>query len=105
MNRYIKLLALTALAVTAVAASSANAEVTKFTAGSESGIITSTNIGSSEKFVTKNGNVECTSFHLVGTFTAASFNGLTMTPTFTGCKVFGFASATVTTTGCTYTFK
>ena len=106
MIRNIKLLALTALAalaVTAVAASAAHAEQTTFTAGSTSGTITATNSGT-ETFSTVNGTVVCKTSHLVGTFTATSFTTLTVTPTYTGCEAFGFAEATVTTTGCTYTF-
>jgi hypothetical protein len=91
-----------ALALTAVMASAAQATTT-FTAGSSSGKIQVTQT-TEQVFTTNAGTVRCTGSTQTGTFTAASFTSLTVTPSYSGCKAFGFLSATVDVAGCSYTF-
>jgi hypothetical protein len=105
MTRNIKVLGLAivaALALTAVMASAAQATTT-FTAGSSSGKIEAVQT-TEQVFTTTSGTVRCTGATQVGSFTTASFTSLTVTPSYSGCKAFGFLSATVDTEGCTYTF-
>jgi hypothetical protein len=86
------------LALTAVSASAASA------ANYTSSVYPTTGTGESalgnDLFTTEAGTVECKS-HFQGTL-AATNTDLTITPTYTSCKAFGFLSATVT--GCKYTF-
>lgn len=51
------------------------------------------------RFVTEAGTVECSSAHYTGSVTDGS-STLTLSTEQTGCKAFGFLSATVTSTGC-----
>lgn len=56
-------------------------------------------------FSTPNGNVTCKHSAYRGSGTAASgvVNEVTLTPEYKECTAFGFATAHITTTGCTYT--
>jgi hypothetical protein len=60
--------------------------------------------GSLHSFSTPNGEVNCNTAVFSGTSTGASVNELTITPTYSNCKAFGFATAHVTHHGCNYTF-
>jgi len=68
--------------------------------------LTGEQIEGKHKF-TSSATVECTTatFSSVhSTETSGQINELTVTPTYTGCTAFGFATAHVKTNGCTYTF-
>jgi hypothetical protein len=105
MIRKFRALGLALLAVTAFAALSAQAAqaVPQFTAAKYPATIDATGTGIGEKFVTEAGNVECETSHFTGSLAAAS-STLTVTPTYTTCKAFGFVNATVNTEECHYTF-
>jgi hypothetical protein len=53
-------------------------------------------------FVLQAGSVECGKATVSGQLAAAS-DTITLSPTYSECKAFGFSSATVATNGCTYT--
>jgi hypothetical protein len=86
------------LALTAISASAASAA--KYTASTYPTTGTGESKVGNDVFTTEAGTVECQS-HYKGTLAGAS-EDLTITPTYTSCKAFGFLKATVT--GCTYTF-
>src|SRR6187397_3604907 len=86
------------LALTAVAASAASAA--SYTASSYPTAGTGESAVGNDVFTTEGGTVECKS-HYVATLSAASTD-LTVTPTYTNCKAFGFLEAKVT--GGKYTF-
>ena len=88
------------LALTAVVASAASAA--NYTASTYPTTGTATSAKGNDTFITEAGTVECAS-HFEGTLTAAS-STLTVTPTYTSCKAFGFLSAKVVTNGCDYLF-
>jgi hypothetical protein len=101
MTRKIKTLGVALVAVfalTVVMASAASAA--SFTASTYPTTATGESAIGNDVFTTEGGTVECKA-HFVGTLTAAS-SDLTVTPTYTNCKAFGFVEATVT--GCKYTF-
>jgi hypothetical protein len=89
------------LALTAVAASAASANGS-YTASSYPTTGTGTSLKGNDTFTTEAGNVECAS-HFQGTLTEES-SSLTVTPTYTECRAFGFLSATVNMNGCDYKF-
>jgi hypothetical protein len=101
MTRKLKTLGVALVAVfalTAVMASAASAA--QYTASSYPTTATAESAVGNDVFTTEGGAVECKS-HFVGTLTGAS-SDLTVTPTYTNCKAFGFVEASVT--GCKYTF-
>jgi hypothetical protein len=100
MIRKFKALGLAMVAVLALSAIGASTAQAQFTATSYPTTVTATSALGNDVITTEGGSVECAS-HFVGTLTEAS-NSLTLTPTYTGCKAFGFLSATVSTNGCTY---
>jgi hypothetical protein len=105
MIRNLKVLGLAvvaALALTAVIASAAQATA-KFTVGASSGTIKSTQT-TEQVFTTSAGTVRCTTANQEGSYTAASFTSLEVSATYSGCKAFGFLSATVAMNGCKYNF-
>jgi hypothetical protein len=72
----------------------------QFTASSYPATFSGTSSG--QRLVLEAGTVECqTKFE--GTLAAASTT-VTITPTYTSCKAFGFSSATVSMNGCNYVF-
>jgi hypothetical protein len=105
MIRKFRALGLAFLAVTAFAALSAQAAqaVPQFTAAKYPATIDATATGIEEKFVTEAGAVECETSHFHGELTAAS-STLTVRPTYTSCKAFGFLGITINTEGCHYVF-
>jgi hypothetical protein len=99
MTRKLKTLGVALVAVfalTAVMASAASAA--SYTSSTYPTTATATSAAGNDVFTTEGGTVECAS-HFVGTLSAAS-SSLTITPTYTGCKAFGFLEASVT--GCEY---
>jgi hypothetical protein len=75
----------------------------RYTASSYPTTITASSAVGNGTFVTEGGSVECAS-HFQGTI-AASSPTLTVTPTYTGCKAFGFLGMTIVMNGCDYSFK
>jgi len=57
------------------------------------------------KFVTEAGTVECSGVSFSGTQSGATAKSVTVTPSYSGCTAFGFATAHVEVTGCTMTFN
>jgi hypothetical protein len=104
MNLKLKALGLAlfaALAMSAVAVSSASAKPVIAKAGVASGTVTAE--GNEDIFTAGAGSeVKCTSAKYEGTFTSPS-STLTVTPSWSGCTAFGF-TAHVTDTGCNYLF-
>ena len=101
MTRKIKTLGVALVAVfalTAVMASAASAA--SFTASSYPTTGTGVSAIGNDVLMTEAGTVEC-AVHFEGTLVGES-SDLTVTPTYTNCKAFGFVSATMT--GCKYTF-
>jgi hypothetical protein len=60
--------------------------------------------GSGPVFTTEAGNVTCASSTLTSSLSEFS-ETLSLAPTFSECKAFGFLSATVTATGCTFALQ
>lgn len=110
MIRRSKALILAFLAMSAIGAVSAHSAVAvpEFNAESYPVTIHGTGANIGEKFTTEAGAVECEVSHYHGEISAhyhSTFpSTATVHPTYTGCKAFGFLSATVTTTGCDYVF-
>jgi len=105
MTRKLKTLSVAlfaALALTAVMASAAVADG-EYTAAEYSTTGTAESEIGNDVFETEGGTVECKS-HFAATLSAPSSH-LTVTPTYTPCKAFGFAHATVTMEECDYTFE
>jgi len=88
------------LALSAVVASAASAA--NYTASSYPVTGTATSAVGNDIFTTEAGTVECAG-HFEGTLTEAS-TSLTVKAKYTGCKAFGFASATVSMNSCDYLF-
>jgi len=89
------------LALSVVVASAASAA--NYTASSYPTTGTGESELGNDVFKTEAGNVECKS-HFAGTLSASS-STLTVTPTYTKCKAFGFLEATVNMGSCDYLFK
>jgi hypothetical protein len=85
-------------AVVASAASAANFTASKYpTAGTAESAL------GNDDFKTEAGSVECKAHFLTGSLSEPAAS-ITVTPTYTGCKAFGFLNATVNMNGCDYTF-
>jgi hypothetical protein len=89
------------LALSAVIASAASAS--NFTASSYPTTATGTSAKGNDVFTTEAGSVECHGHFLVDDLTEPK-ETVTVTPTYTECRAFGFLSATVTMNGCDYKF-
>jgi hypothetical protein len=90
------------LALSAFAASAASAEGL-YTASSYSATGTGTSPVGNDTFTTEAGNVECKS-HFEGTLAKEASTSLTVKATYSECKAFGFATATVKMNSCDYLF-
>jgi len=73
-----------------------------FTASSYPTTVTATSALGNGYFNTEAGAMECAA-HFEGSYTEASTT-LTITPTYTSCRAFGFVSATINLNGCDYVF-
>jgi len=102
MIQKFKTLGLAMVAVLAMSAFVASAAQAQYTASSYPTTATANSALGNDVFTTEAGTVECAS-HFVGTLSEAS-NTLTVTPTYSSCKAFGFAHATVNMNGCAYVF-
>jgi hypothetical protein len=95
------------LAIGAMSASAASAEVGEFTAEEYPASMTAVQIEGGHSFTTAAGTLTCENAHFEGTLPAAQ-NDLNVTPEYTGCEVetgpLAGAPVTVTNNGCTYTF-
>jgi hypothetical protein len=57
------------------------------------------------EFITPNGSVKCTTAVFAAkTTVGTAVNEITISPSYSGCSAFGFATAHVKPNGCTYTF-
>jgi len=112
VNRTIKALGLAFIAVVAMSALSASAAqaTPEFTCSTYPCTATGSSLSGAEKFTTEAGTVECDSHFLVEKYNATKeditgpTSTVTVTPTYTNCKAFGFLSATVNVEGCDYVF-
>ncbi len=86
-----------------VAAFSAAAQASTFTAEKYPATIEGKSVGTHVFSIENNLKVECQSSHFNGTLSAASSTA-TITPTYTSCVAFGFLSSTVNFNGCDYLF-
>ncbi len=98
MNRKLKTLGAVLLAVFGLTASTASAA--NYTASSYPATATGVSALGNSVFTTEAGSAECQT-HYEATLSKGS-SDLTVKPTVTNCKAFGFLSAEVT--GCTFTF-
>jgi hypothetical protein len=106
MIRNLKALGLAAMAVFAMTAISASAAQAAPLFHAEEAPVTykGENVGGKEKFKTSAGTVECTTTSVTGESSESTSTEATISPTYTGCKAFGFLTATVTMNGCSYKF-
>jgi hypothetical protein len=95
-------LALGAMVVMSAALSSA-AQATTFTASAGSGSLTGTQT-TEQVFTFDAGTARCTTLNQASSFSSASFNEVDFIPAYSGCKAFGFLSATVSTGKCNYEY-
>jgi hypothetical protein len=105
MTRKFKLfgvMAVAALALTAVAASAAQA-APAFHVETAPATITGEQT-TAQEFGTNSGVVTCSGATFHGTSTVTETTTQEVTPTYTGCKAFGFLSSTVEPNGCGYLF-
>ena len=105
--KHLKKLAVAAMTVAALTAlvgvSSASADM-QFHASAGAGVTLTGNQTVSHKFTVKGSSVTCTTAKFKGKSAAATASTQEMEPEYTGCTAFGIAGATITTTGCVYTF-
>lgn len=112
MMRKFRVLGLALFAVLAVSAISATASQAhpQFTCSKYPCTATGTSLENSEEFTTPGGTVTCHASYIIEKFTGnnedipAATGDVTVTPTYTNCKAFGFLSASVTPNGCDYDF-
>jgi hypothetical protein len=102
MIRNFKVLGLALVAVLAMSAVVASAASAPFTSSTYPTTDTATSPLGNDVFTVDGSSVECAG-HFEGTATEAS-TSLTVNATYTNCKAFGFASASVTMNGCDYVF-
>jgi hypothetical protein len=91
------------LAMSAMVASAASAANEFHSAGAPT-TITGSQVGTNAFHVPGAGTVECTTATFHSSQSTTTTNELTVHPTYSGCKAFGFATTDVVTTGCDYTF-
>jgi hypothetical protein len=82
------------------AATTTAASAAKYTASSYPAIVSGSGALTNTTIFTEGGTIECRD-HFEGSLNEASTD-LTITPTYTSCRAFGFLNATVS--GCKYTF-
>jgi len=112
MIRILKSLGLALVAMAAMSAVVASAsQASEYTCSAYECLATGSNTAGNETFTTPGGTVQCNSHYTVekeGTTNATGITGptttVTVTPTYTGCKAFGFVNATVNMMGCDYVF-
>jgi hypothetical protein len=105
MTRKFKLfgvMAMAALALTAVAASAAQA-APAFHVESAPATLTGEQT-TTQEFTTNSGIVTCSTATFSGTTTVTETTTQEMTPSYSGCKAFGFLSSTVEHNECKYVF-
>jgi hypothetical protein len=101
MSKLFKLVPLAVVAVLAFAAFGASAaSAAEYKASSYPTTATGESASGNDVFNTEAGKVECKANYST-TLTGAS-KTLTVTPTYTGCKEFGFLEMTIAMNGCTY---
>jgi hypothetical protein len=105
MTRKLKMLGMAFVAVLALSAVSATAASAQksYTCSAYPCTATGESAIGNDVFQTEGGKVECTSVYHVDAINAPT-NDLTVTPTYTGCKAFGFVEAKVEMGSCHYTF-
>jgi len=101
--RMLGLLAVSATALTAFVGTS-SASASTFTFGG-AGVRLTTETTENHAFTVEGSKVECEEVSFEGESTGAASETQTFTPATKKCKAFGFATATVTTGSCRYTFK
>ena len=104
MKRKTLALCLMVASVFALSALSASAAVAAPLFHAESEPVTFKGSSSDNVFITNAGEVACSTSSFAGTNATKTSSTATLTPTYSGCKAFGFLSATVEPHGCTYTF-
>jgi hypothetical protein len=102
MFRKLKTIGPAILAIFAMSAFLAPAAQAQFTASSYPTTAVANSAIGNDDFKTEAGSVECAA-DFVGTLTEAS-NTLTLEPTYTNCKAFGFTEASMNMNGCAYVF-
>jgi hypothetical protein len=104
--KHVKMLGLAAVAATALMAfaGAASASAAEFHSSAASASLVG-NQSTSHKFTVTGGSVTCTTAEFKGTGAASGHSATQkMTPTYSGCKAFGFVNATIDMTGCEYNF-
>ena len=102
MIRNFKVLGLALVAAFAMSAVVASAASAQFTSNSYPTTVTAVSELGNDVFTVDGTSVECKS-HFEGTAAEATTK-ITITPTYTNCKAFGFLSATVAMNGCDFVF-
>lgn len=106
MNRKFKTLGLVLAAVfamSAIGASAASAATTFHANKSPIGVTGTQTTG--HVFTTSAGTVTCSTATFTGTTAAATSATQTLTPTYSGCKAFGFINVPIDVNGCGYNFN
>ena len=102
--KIIGLALLAVFAMSALVTSSAWAAV-EFKSESEPTVLTGNQeTGTSDVFHVMLGNVACSGVTYVGEVEGTSSTDMTLVPSYSGCKAFGFINAPVDTNGCEFTF-
>ena len=82
-----------------------------FTSGASSGAIKITSTGTTITLPSvlpafgTGGKLECASVVEEGTYTSAAFSQIEVTPTYSGCKFFGYLNGAIQMNGCKYVYK
>lgn len=104
MIHHFKVVGCSVLALIAFGAVSATAAgAAQFTASSYPSTATATSPLGNDDLSTEAGSVECSSHYAVPDISGAS-ESVSVTPSFTSCKAFGFLEATVNMNGCKFIF-
>jgi hypothetical protein len=100
MIHKLKALGLATIAVLAMSAVVGSAAQAQFTASSYPTTVTATSALGNDVFTVDGSSVECAG-HFQGTISEAT-TAVTITPTYTNCKAFGFSTATVDMNECDF---
>jgi hypothetical protein len=99
------LIAMFALSAFVAQGASAVPLTVELPAGQKNAFYTGDQGGGLHEFTTPNGSVKCTTAVFAAKTTVEStVNEITISPSYSGCSAFGFATAHVKPNGCTYTF-
>ncbi|HEX7278554.1 MAG TPA: hypothetical protein VF255_02915 [Solirubrobacterales bacterium] len=106
MTRKLKALGLALVAVFAMSAlSAASASAIEFHSAVAHTELRAEQHAGEDTFTVNAGTVRCSHVTYAGTESFATSSFQTVTPTYTGCRAFGFVSTTIDTNGCSFHFS